>query len=103
MSEFRQGSLHLIRERSASPTVLHVRKSGREQKRNTKRPIQKDSADLDLRIDAMPPQVVTKSSAAKRLPPLALNRNDIDKKTGKNSWATTDHFGVTRASLSGGL
>lgn len=77
MSEFRHGSLQLIRERSASPKVNRDRKCPAENKRITK----SDCADSKLKsgIPSMPPQVLTKSSSSKRLPPLDLEQKDIEK------------------------
>lgn len=78
MSEFRHGSLQLIRERSASPKVNRDRKCPTENKRITK----SDCADSKLKsggIPSMPPQVLNKSSSSKRLPPLESEQKDIEK------------------------
>lgn len=78
MSEFRHGSLQLIRERSASPKLNRDRKCPAENKRITK----SDCADPKLKaggIPSMPPQVLTKSLSSKRLPPLDLEQKDIQK------------------------
>lgn len=88
VTALKNGPLQLIRQRSASPRVC---KSGLLKDNANKLPVdvestrenRQDSNKLKLRINVMPPQIINKSSAGKRLPPLDASKTNLEK-TGKD-------------------